>query len=212
MRTLKLLLIAIVALLATTTATAQTAKQVLDKTATKLKSSGGLQASFTATSFNGTTEAGSTNGTICVQGNKFKLTAGNGTTWFNGKTQWSLLKGNDEVYISTPTAAELQSVNPYTFINLYQSGYKLSMKSSTYGGKACYEVTMNAQSKKSSINRMVVLIDKSSYIPQNIRIKQSNGNWVRLRVSSLSTGKQWNSSFFEFSKKDYPQVQLIDLR
>lgn len=212
MKALKLLLLAVVALLLTTTAQAQTAKQVLDKTAAKLKSAGGLQASFSATSFTGTTEAGSTSGTICVQGNKFKLTAGNGTTWFNGKTQWSLLKGNDEVYISTPTAAELQSVNPYTFINLYQSGYKLSMKSTTYNGKACYEVTMNAQSKKSSISRMVVLIDKSSYYPQNVRIKQSNGNWIRLRVSSLATGKQWAANFFEFSKKDYPQVQLIDLR
>ena len=99
---------------------AQTAHQVLDQTASKLKASGGIEAQFEATQFVGVTENGTVGGQICVQGNRFKLTSPSITTWFDGRTQWTLLTGSDEVNVSTPTDAEIQQMNPYTFINLYQ--------------------------------------------------------------------------------------------
>ena len=80
------------------------------------------------------------NGHIQVQGNKFKIASNALTTWFDGRTQWTLMNGSDEVNVSNPTAAELQQVNPYTFINLYKSGYNLKLANTTYHGKACHEL------------------------------------------------------------------------
>ena len=36
-------------------------------------------------------------------------------TWYNGETQWSCMKANDEVNV-VPTPEEQQSMNPYTFV------------------------------------------------------------------------------------------------
>lgn len=192
-------------------AVADNAHNVLDKTANKLKSSGGLQANFEATSYKGSSVSGNTSGTIHVSGNKFKITSPQMTTWFDGKTQWSLMNGNDEAYVSTPTAAELQTVNPYSFVNLYKKGYNIQMTTTDYSGISCYEVRLTAQNKSSRISEMRIVIDKSSYWPLSVRVKQQ-GNWVRIRVGTISTGKKWNDSFFRFSKSDHPDVEVIDLR
>ena len=98
---------------------AQTARQVLDQTASKLKNSGGIEASFEGTQFKGTHETGTANGHIQVQGNKFKIASNALTTWFDGRTQWTLMNGSDEVNVSNPTAAELQQVNPYTRLSTF---------------------------------------------------------------------------------------------
>lgn len=207
-----LICFAVACLVATWPAQGQNAKSVLDKTAAKLKQSGGLTANFVATSFKNNKATGSAAGNICVQGNKFKLTSQSSTTWFNGTTQWALVTGSDEAYVSTPTAAELQSVNPYTFVDLYRQGYDLSMKDATYGGRSCHEVRMLDKQNNKNIREMLVTIDKTNFLPQCVRFRQPNGTWIRIQVSGIETGKKWNDAFFEFSKTDHPGVDVIDLR
>lgn len=213
MRILKFLIcVMAVCAISTIPARGESAKSVLDKTAEKLKNSGGISASFLATSFKAKEAIGSASGTIYVQGNKFKITSPRTTTWFDGKRQWSLMTGSDEAYVSEPTTEELQTINPYTFVNLYKSGYKMSMKDATYSGKSCYEVVLQAKKKSSQIPAMIITIDKSTFQPRCIRIKQQNGNWLRIQVYSMTTGQSWNANFFEFSQSEFPQVDVIDLR
>ena len=191
-------------------ATAQTATNVLDRTANILKKSGGIEAKFEATTFQGTTEKGQTTGTICVKGEKFMVTTPDGNIWFDGKTQWSLYANSDEVNVSTPTEKEIQSINPYTFINLYKHGFNHSMTNTTYNGIACYDVRMTPQ-KASQIKEMRVVVDKNTYLPYSIRIKQNN-DWFRVRINSIKTNNKWKDSFFRFNEKNYPNIEVIDLR
>lgn len=193
-------------------AEAQTAKSVLDKTAAKLRNSGGLQATFEATTFKGTTQTGQTTGSIFVQGNKFQVNSTELSVWFDGKTQWSLLKSSNEVNVSTPSAEEIQEMNPYAFVNLYKKGYQLSLTETTYKGNACYEARLLAQDKSASIQEMRITIGKTNYLPQSVRIRQGSNGWTRIRINSLKTGKKWNEDFFRFNPKDYPDTEVIDLR
>lgn len=212
MKLLKSLFVLALSAIFPATVQAQTARNILDQTADKLNRSGGIEATFEATSFKGTKEAGNTGGTICVQGNRFRLTSPGLTTWYDGKTQWSLHSENEEVYVSNPTETELQSINPYTFINLYKSGYNLKLSGTTYQGKNCHEVRLTAKEKSKSIREMRVVIDKSTALPHSIRIKDSKGNWFRIRIKSIQTGKNWNSSFFTYSSKEHPGIEMVDLR
>lgn len=195
-----------------TVAAAQEARAVLDRTASRLGGQGGLQAEFSMTAYVGSKEAGTASGTIYVQGRKFRLESPQMQTWFDGKTQWSLMAGNGEVYVSNPTAAELQSVNPYYFLNLYKSGYDFLLVATTYGGRACHEVRLRAQRAGQDIREMRIVIDKSDYTPYSVRVKQKNGNWTRIRVNKLATGKQWPATFFQFNPKDFPNAEVVDLR
>ncbi|MGM9693882.1 MAG: LolA-like putative outer membrane lipoprotein chaperone [Alloprevotella sp.] len=191
---------------------AQTARQVLDQAASKIKSAGGIEAAFEATQFKGVQENGTTNGQICFQGNKFKITSPALTTWFDGTTQWTLLHGSDEVNVSTPSEVELQQINPYTFINLYKKGFNLTLNNSVYQGKNVDEVRMQAQSASNRIQVLIVTLDKTSHMPLSIRMKDHKGEWVRIRVSGLKTKRNFSDSTFKFNTKDHPGIEVIDLR
>ena len=96
------------------------AKAVLDKTAEAFRKAGGVKADFIIKSVTNGLVEGSESGTIQLKGEKFVLKASEVITWFDGKTQWSYVVRNDEVNVSNPTQEELQQINPYTFLYMYQ--------------------------------------------------------------------------------------------
>ena len=99
------------------------AKAVLDKTAEAFRKAGGVKADFIIKSVTNGLVEGSESGTIQLKGEKFVLKASEVITWFDGKTQWSYVVRNDEVNVSNPTQEELQQINPYTFLYMYQKGF-----------------------------------------------------------------------------------------
>ena len=141
-----------------------------------------------------------------MKGNKFHAKTSAATVWFNGKTQWTYMKRNDEVNVSNPTLAQQQMMNPYTFVNIYKKGYTLSAKSEG----ANNVVHLVAQTKKQSIQEMYVTVNKKTSVPSKIKMKHSN-KWYTITIGSLSSRKQ-PDSLFSFNSKDYPSAEVIDLR
>lgn len=178
----------------------QSAQKVLDKTAKVVSNKSGVQASFTISS----KQYGSTNGTIEIKGRKFHATTNEGVVWFDGKTQWTYVKQNDEVNVNTPSAADLQAINPYTFIYMYKQGYTASM---TISGNS-YVVTLLGKGK--SISEMVITINKQTYVPSQIRMLQ-NKQWTTIKVSNFRTANL-SDALFRFNPKSYPNAEIIDLR
>ena len=133
-------------------------------------------------------------------------------TWYNGETQWSYVKANEEVNVSVPTAEEQQNINPYAFLDIYKKGYNYSIKETTLRGKPCYEVTLKAQRKNNNLRTLIIDIEKSTYAPLCIRMQQNNQTWVRISVLSYTGNRQFKPEYFEFNHKDYPQAEIIDLR
>ena len=191
---------------------AQTAQSILSKTTSALRNAGGIEATFEGTQFKGKKEAGTATGKIQIAGNKFKLSSSSLTSWFDGKTQWTLLAGSNEVNVSNPTQAELQQINPYTFLNLYKKGYTLTSQDVAYKGAMCYEVRMASQSRQNNIQLLIAVIDKQTHLPLSIRIKDSKGEWTRIRVSDIRTHKKWADTNFRFNAKQNPGIEVIDLR
>ena len=103
---------------------AQDAKSVLDKAAANITVKEGVKANFTMTG-----GIGNASGTILIKGKKFHATTSKATVWFDGKTMWTYMKDNEEVNVSNPTEAQLQTINPYNFINLYKNGYSSTVPS-----------------------------------------------------------------------------------
>lgn len=102
------------------------AKAVLDKTAEAFRKAGGVKADFIIKSVTNGLVEGSESGTIQLKGEKFVLKASEVITWFDGKTQWSYVVRNDEVNVSNPTQEELQQINPYTFLYMYQKDFPIN--------------------------------------------------------------------------------------
>ena len=203
---LSILLVAAMAVVSSVQSMAQSntaqARAILDKTSKVIGHKSGVSASFTLN--NPTT--GNVSGTIAVRGGKFNARTPQAIVWFNGKTQWTYMKKNNEVNISTPTQAQQQMMNPYTFINVYKTGYKMS---SAKAG-ASYEVHLVAQNQKRSIQEMYVTVNSKTYVPSRVKMKH-NGRWYTVTISNFSAKKQ-PDSLFTFNSKDYPSAEVIDLR
>ena len=147
-----------------------------------------------------------TSGNIYIKGKKFHAVTPQATVWFDGKTQWTYMKQNDEVNVSNPTEEELQAINPYNFINIYKKGFKLSSKTVNNS----YEVHLKATNKKRNIQEMYIIVDKNSYRPTHVKMLQ-NGQWSVLIISGLKT-TTLSDGIFQFNTKDFPQAEVIDLR
>lgn len=197
---------AVVALLLAPTAQAQNnatqARAILDKTAKVVGRSGGVSASFTMNA----PSTGSISGKISVKGNKFYASTPQTTVWFNGKTQWTYMKKNNEVNVSTPTQAQQQMMNPYSFITMYKTGYKMSATTSG----ANDEVHLVAQNKNKSIAEMYITINRKTGVPSKVKMKHK-GKWSTITVSNFSP-KSLSNAIFTFNSKDYPTAEVIDLR
>ena len=168
------------------------AKVILDKTAEAFRKAGGVKADFTVKAVaNGLVE-GAENGTI----------------------QWSYVTKNDEVNVSNPTQEELQQINPYTFLYMYQKGffYKLGA-TKTFRGKSVWEVVLTARDKKQELERITLFVTKDTYEPLYILLQQ-RGQQTRneITVTSYQTGQNYTDRVFTFDKKQYPNAEVIDLR
>ena len=189
------------------------ARKILDKTAERLTQEKGVKATFKAEIFNDGNSQGFTTGDICLENNKFCISTADMTTWFNGETQWTYVKANEEVNISTPTEEELQTLNPYMFIQLYKSGYKYNMVETELRGKACYEITLTAKKKNKSVNVFVLNIEKQTNELMCIRMQDNqNHKWTRIAIHDFQSNIEFKNEDFEFNEKNYPDAELIDLR
>ncbi len=201
--TLKTMILALMLALASGVGVeAQTARQVLDKTAAVVGRKGGASANFSISS----AKYGSTTGSLAIKGNKFFARTPQAMVWFNGKTQWSYMRSTNEVNISTPTQAQQMSMNPYTFINLYKTGY--TSKLTTQGNN--FVVHLVADNQKRTVQELYITIARATYVPTQVKMRQGKV-WSTIKVSNFKAQNQSDRTF-TFHAKDFPQAEVVDLR
>jgi hypothetical protein len=186
------------------------ARKVLDKAAASLNG-GGITASFSVSTFNGKDLQGGTSGSISIKGRKFHASTSQAIVWFDGKTEWTYMRKNDEVNVNNPTEAHLQSMNPYSFINMYKNGFDLSMSDTKMRGKSAYMVHMKAQSNTREIQEVLLTIDKTTYQPLCVRMRKGTKQWYVVSIKNISK-KSLSDNMFRFNQKDFPKAEVIDLR
>ena len=190
------------------------AKVILDKTAEAFRKAGGVKADFTVKAVTNGLVEGAENGTIQLKGEKFVLKTSDIITWFDGKTQWSYMVRNDEVNVSTPTQEELQQINPYTFLYMYQKGFSYKLGTvKTFQGKAVWEVVLTANDKKQELESITLYVTKNTYEPLYILLQQRDQQTRNeITVTGYQTRLNYADSIFSFDKKQYPNAEIIDLR
>lgn len=187
---------------------AQNGRSLLDKASASLRKAG-VETRFEATLYNGLTPKGSSVGTLRFSGNQFVVNTDEATIWFDGKTQWTMMKNSNEVNLSEPTAQEMQQINPMSFLNLYRQKSNYKVNDVTYGGAAAKEVVVTPNNK-SAFRQLIVIVSNNTV--RNIRLLDAKGNWMRFKILSLKTNQHFSADTFRFNAKDFPKVELIDLR
>ena len=190
---------------------AQDAMKVLDITADRIRKAGNVKIEYKASIFAGATEKASSTGTMWLQESKMKLDTKDIKTWYNGKTRWCYVPEANEVNIDEPNKKEMASMNPYTFMNIYKKGFKMTVKETVLRGEAVYEVYLRARYAKMDVKEVYVDIRKSDYQPLCIRVREDN-DWQRVSILNFKGNLQLSDEFFTFKEADYPNVLINDMR
>lgn len=207
----KIILLIFYFLLTFHSAVAQDAMKVLDIAADRIQKAGNVKIEYKAGIFAGATEKASTTGTMWLQESKMKLETDDIITWYDGKTRWCYVPNANEVSIDEPSKKEMAAMNPYTFMNIYKKGFKMTVKETVLRGEAVYEVYLKAKYAKMDVKEVYVDIRKSDYQPLCIRVREDN-DWQRVSVLSFKGNLNLSDDFFVFPEKDYPNVLKNDMR
>ncbi|MDR0988069.1 MAG: hypothetical protein LBM06_01215 [Prevotellaceae bacterium] len=183
-----------------------TARQTIDRAAGKLRQAGGVEATFTLSATAPDGQTGTSTGTLRMQGNRFVLDAADMHTWFDGHTQWTYVPDNNEVNLSTPNDEELQSINPYALLYLYQEGYDIRF------GANRYELVLKATDKKRELRTITLRLDARTWLPTHLSTRTRNDEQAEIEITSCRTAQHYPDSLFRFDAKQYPTAEIIDLR
>ena len=211
MKRIFLLIVSFFSLFTIQFASAQDAMKVLDIAADRIRSAGNVKIEYKAGVFTDGAETASSAGTMWLQGSKMKLEADGITTWYNGKTRWFYVKESNEVSIDEPSKKEMAAMNPYTFMNIYKKGFKMTVKETVLRGEAVYEVYLKARYAKMDVKEVYVDIRKSDYQPLCIRVREDN-DWQRVSILNFKGNLQLSDDFFTFKESDYSNVLINDMR
>lgn len=197
------LLLAVLAITPGVTAATPTAADILAKAQKEIKSSAALRGSFTL-SFDGRRTAGE----ILLEGNRFRISTPEMTTWFDGKTQWSLSNAANEMNISEPTPQELEQINPFAIVESLRKDFK-GRRIDSGAGTEKIELTPTG---KSNYSKVVLTLSSSTYLPQEIVVTTSDGSVTTIGLQHLEKIKSPAATEFRFDRKQYPLADIIDLR
>ena len=190
------------------------AKEILDKTYSRLTESKGIELSFKTT----TREADGREyepqaGKAYIKGDKFRLEIEEMTIWFNGTTQWVFLNDLNEVNISNPDKDELIAISPTSILGIYRENFTLRAPLSKMpNGRGLYFIEMTPDDDNREIISISISIDKNSYNPVEIILTMKGGMQNSIDITKYASGNNFADDEFEFEESKYPEVEIVDLR
>lgn len=183
----------------------ETASQILDKTIKILNNSNGIKSEFEI--FNSGNSA--LRGTFSSSSQKFKIETPISTTWYDGKNMWTSNSRSKQITLFTPTLSEINEVNPFAYINSYNSKFNSSLIS---GNGNSYIVRLIPKSKKENIKSVEISINKKTYLPEKFVVIDKNSSKTTVSVTGLKIKVTLPSSTFVCPVSTMKGYELVDLR
>lgn len=180
------------------------AKETIGKTTQKLQKAASVDIVFTV--WNG---GNSSTGRLVLGGRNFYLTTPDMKVWFDGTSLWSYLKAADEVNLSKPTRDELAQINPLSILGAIGNNYKLRRLASPEGTD---KIELIPNKPSDDFAKAVVTIATATALPREVAIYDARGTATTIKISSAKVGQALPISTFRYNPRQFPGVEVIDLR
>jgi outer membrane lipoprotein-sorting protein len=190
------------------------AKTILDGVAQLTKSYSSIEIEFTYTMENKKSSIKeSKSGTALMKGDKYWLSFSGQVIISDGKTQWTHIKDNNEVHINTLEPDDEQHMNPATLLTSYDKDFTPKfIKEETQGGKTVQILDLTPITPRSYFKiRLTIDKAKKQIISSVVHDKNGASTYTYL-ISKFTPNKAVPDSKFTFNAKDFPGIEVIDLR
>ena len=184
------------------------AKSILDLLSNKTKSYSSIKAEFTNTFSNTITDLNeSQSGTIYLKENAYKLELESQIIISDGETNWIYLIDEEEVNI-TEIDDEENELNPSKIFTIYEDGYNYKFINE---GSNVYQINLIPK-ESSPFSKVELFINKHKMQISSFNMIDKQGSNYKYTIDSFETNIELNNDFFIFNTKEYPEVEVIDLR
>ena len=192
----------------------QKAKKILDEVSKKTQSYTSINADFSYKMENLQEDVEQTvKGNMLLKGNKYKLNLMGNTIFYDEKSKTVYNEEMNEANIYDPKDKEQGTVNPAEMFNFYQKGFKYQFISERFEGtKALYEIDLFPEKHDRKFSHIKIKIDKDKNQIHSIKYFGKDGNHYTITVINVKTNEAIKDGSFTFSKANYPDVEVIDLR
>jgi outer membrane lipoprotein carrier protein len=187
--------------------------QLLDK---KTKTYKTMNVAFTLTLYDKDRKPGdSQKGEVWIKGAKYKLDIKNQLVFCDSTTTWTYLKDANEVQINkVDPSSDKGNLSPATIFTLYEKGFKSHyIDEEKVANVLCECVELYPKHpEKQKYHTLKLFIDKAKdQLLQIIQINKDGTSQIYF-IDKFNTNIPASDTFFIFDKKDYPGVEIEDLR
>ncbi len=179
-------------------------ESIMDAMRSKFAAAKTVEILFTLSN-NGQTEQGS----ALVSGASFFLETPSINVWYDGRTQWALIKSLEEVNITEPTADELASTNPFAILNDYASYFKARKIDASAGSR---RVQLTPKDKNSLIAEIAITVSVATNFPQSVVLLMDDGRKMSIKVDAIKSITAKPEATYRYDSKKFPAKEIIDLR
>jgi outer membrane lipoprotein carrier protein len=186
---------------------------ILDNMSNKYQNMGAYLANFTYALQNeqeGISE--SFDGTLLVDGDKFRLIMAGQEIYCNGITVWTYIEEINEVNIDNYYPDEME-MSPSNIYSAYKKGFKYQyIEEVKKNGNTTQIVDLVPEDSGSPFFKIRLSIGKENLNLNGWEIFDKNGNRYNYTVNTFQNKSIKDPKEFEFEVKRYPGVEVIDLR
>src|SRR5665647_619193 len=190
------------------------AKKILDNVSAKFKTYKSVTARFSLKIENSSGKVlGTKNGVVNMKGSKYRISISGQEIYSDGNNIWTFDKSANEVQI-TQFDGSANTITPQKmFTNFYDKDFLYKLNNETkIGNKTVQEIELTPIDKTKSFFKVLVEIDKNSRSILSTKVFQKTGDRYTYTISSMKTNANLPDGLFVFNTKDYPKVEVVDLR
>ncbi len=187
------------------------AKDILDKSAAKIKAYPAVEIEFSLIMENKEEDIREEHqGKAYMKGSLYKLEVMDVVNYYDGKNIYTYMPEAQEVNLKNPSDEEEEMLNPTKIFNIHNTGFKQKLISNT-GGTAYIELYPNDLNK--NFIKIGIWVKTSDSSIQKVESFGKDGNNLIIKIKSLKQPTQLpTDSFFKFDPAQHPEVEIVDMR
>lgn len=186
------------------------AKKILDAVSAKFKSFKTVQSKFSLKIENSSNKLlGNNTGTVFMKGTKYRINAAGKDIFCDGSNVWTVDKAAKEVTISKLDASNNTITPQKLFTNFYDKDFLYKLNSDA---KGVQEIELTPIDKTKPFHKVIVYINKALQTISSTKVFEKAGNRYTYTVSGMNTKSVIADATFVFDQKNYPGMEVVDLR
>lgn len=186
------------------------AKKILDAVSAKFKSFKSVQSNFALKIENASSKLiDSKTGTVYMKGTKYRIKVAGQDIFCDGSNVWTVDPASKEITLTKLDPSNNTITPQKLFTNFYDKDFLYKLNSDA---KGIQEIELTPIDKSKLFHKVIVYINKATQTISSTKIFEKAGNRYTYNVNNMNTKSVIPDATFVFNQKNYPGMELVDLR